>query len=81
MNPMNRELTNASRRAAEARVHLDLQRDRVRTLRAGRYDAKAAEAVFRTIKRTMETFEEDRFQLEAELVMAKAGSWSRSASI
>ena len=76
MNPMNRELTNVKRRAVEARVRLDLQRDRVRTLRAGRYDAKAAEAVFRTMRRTMETFEEDRFQMEAELVMARAGRWS-----
>ena len=69
------ELTNANRRVAEAHDRLDIQRQRIRTLRADRHDTSAAEAVFKTMRRTMEAYEEDRLQIEAELVMAKAGPW------
>ena len=75
MNPMNSELTNVTRRVAEAHDRLDMQRQHIRALRADRHDTSAAEVVFKTMRRTMETYEEDRLQIEAELVMAKAGSW------
>ena len=73
---MNRELTNAKQRVASAHERLGLQRVHLRTLRAGRYDTDAAETAFRTMRQTMEASEEDRFQIEAELVMARAGGWS-----
>ena len=64
----NSDLTNANQRIAEARERLDLQRDRVRTLRAGRHDTNDAEAVFRIMRRTLETLERRRHQIEDELV-------------
>jgi outer membrane protein TolC len=73
---MNTELTNAKQRVASAHERLGLQRVRFRTLRAGGRDTNRAEAVFRTMRQTMEASEEDRFQIEAELVMARAGAWS-----
>jgi hypothetical protein len=73
---MNTELTNANERAASAHQRLDLQRVRIRTLKVTGRDTKAAVAVFRTMRQTMDACEEDRFQIEAELVMAKAGAWS-----
>jgi hypothetical protein len=75
MHPMNTELTNANERAANAHERLGLQRVRFRTLRAGGRDTNAAAAVFRTMRRTMEASEEDRFQIEAELLMARTGPW------
>jgi hypothetical protein len=69
------DLTNANRRVAEAHDRLDIQRQRIRTLRVERRDTSAAEALFKTMRRTMETYEEDRLQIEAELVMAKAAPW------
>jgi hypothetical protein len=71
----NSDLTNANRRVDEAHDRLDMQRHRIRALRADRHDTSAAEAVLKTMRRTVETYEEDRLQIEAELVMAKAGSW------
>jgi hypothetical protein len=71
----NSDLTNANRRVAEAHDRLDMQRQRIRALRVDRHDTRAAEAVFKTMRRTMEIYEEDRLQIEAELVMAKAGPW------
>jgi hypothetical protein len=73
---MNTELTNANQRASSAHQRLGLQRVRLRTLRAMGRDTNRAEAVFRTMRQTMEASEEDRFQIEAELVMARAGAWS-----
>ena len=72
---MNTELTNANERAARAHERLGLQRVRIRTLRATGRDAHAATALFRTMRQTMEAYEEDRFQIEAELLMEKAGPW------
>ena len=72
---MNTELTNAKQRAASAHQRLGLQRVRLRTLRATGRDTNAAKAVFRTMRQTMEASEEDRFQIEAELLMARAGPW------
>jgi hypothetical protein len=71
----NSDLTNANRRVDEAHDRLDIQRQRIRALRADRHDTSAAEAVFKMMRRTLETYEEDRLQIEAELMMAKAGSW------
>ena len=76
MHPMNTELTNATQRVASAHERLGLQGVRTRTLRAEGCDCSGAEAVFRTMRRTMEASEEGRFQIEAELVMARAGAWS-----
>jgi hypothetical protein len=76
MDSMNTELTNANERAASAHERLGLQRVRFRTLRAGGWDTNAAAAVYRTMRRTMEASEEDRFQIEAELLMAQSGAWS-----
>jgi hypothetical protein len=73
---MNAELTNANERAASSHQRLGLQRLRLRTLRASGRDTNRAEAIFRTMRQTMEAAEEDRFQIEAELVMARAGAWS-----
>ena len=73
---MNTELTNAKQRVASAHERLGLQRVRFRTLRAGGRDTNRAKAAFRTMRQTMEASEEDRFQIEAELVMARAGAWS-----
>ena len=74
MHPMNTELTNAKQRLASAHERLGLQRVRFRTLRAGGRDTNAA--AYRTMRRTMEASEEDRFQIEAELLMAQSGAWS-----
>jgi uncharacterized protein (DUF2267 family) len=72
---MNTELTNAKQRVARAHERLGLQRVHIRTPGDTGQDTNAAKAVFRTMRRTMETYEEDRFQIEAELVMARAGAW------
>jgi hypothetical protein len=75
MDSMNTELTKAKQRVASAHERLGLQRVRIRTLRDTGRDTSAAKAVFRTMRRTMESYEEDRFQIEAELLMEKAGPW------
>ena len=71
----NSDLMNANRRVAGAHDRLDIQRQRIRALRVDRHDTSAAETLFKKMRRTMETYEEDRLQIEAELVMARAGSW------
>ena len=71
VNPMafpTNDLTNANQRVARARERLDLQRDRIQRLRAGRHDTNDAEAVFRIMRRTLETFERRRRHIEDELV-------------
>jgi hypothetical protein len=65
---------NANRRVADARERLDLQRDIIRELWTGGRDTNDAEAVLRTLRRTLEIFEQDRRQIEDELVWAKAGA-------
>ena len=75
MDSMNTEMTNANERAASAHERLGLQRVRIRTLRSTGRDTRAATALFRTMRQTMEAYEEDRFQIEAELLMEKAGPW------
>jgi hypothetical protein len=75
MDSVNTEMTNANERVRSAHERLGLQRVRFRTLRATGWDTNAARAVFRTMWQTMEASEEDRFQVEAELLMAKAGPW------
>jgi hypothetical protein len=73
---MNTELTNANERAASSHQRLGLQRLRLQTLRASGQNTNRAKAIFRTMRQTMEAAEEDRFQVEAEIVMARAGAWS-----
>ena len=75
MRPMNTELTNANERVASAHERLGLQRVRIRTLKARGHDIIAAAAAFRTMRQSMEASEEDRFQIEAELLMTRTGPW------
>ena len=71
----NSDLANANQRVARARERLDLQRDRIQNLRAGRGDTNDAEAVFRIMRRTLDTFERRRGQIEDELLRtAKVGN-------
>lgn len=72
---MNTELTNAKQRVASAHQRLGLQRVRLRTLRAGGRDTASAAATLRIMRHTMEASEEDRFQIEAELLMARTAPW------
>ena len=71
VNPIalpNNGLTNANQRVAEARERIERQRDCIQKLRAGRHDTNDAEAVFRIMRRTLETFERRRRQIEDDLV-------------
>ena len=54
---VNIELTNANERAASSHQRLGLQRVRLRTLRASGRDTNRAEAIFRTMRQTMEASE------------------------
>ena len=60
------DLKNAQQRLVRAFEHLDRQQEHILKLRAGRQDTNDAEAVFRTMRRTLEVYEEDRRQIEIE---------------
>ena len=60
------DLKNAQQRLVRAFEHLDRQQEHILKLRAGRQDTNDAEAVFRTMRRTLEAYEEDRRQIEIE---------------
>jgi len=75
MHSMNTELTNAKQRVASAHERLALQRVRIRASRAEGRDTNAVAAAYGRMRRTTEASEEDRFQVEAELLMARAGPW------
>lgn len=64
------DLVRLNRRIADARGRLDLQRERLRALWSDRRDTNDAEAVFRTLRRTLETFEGRRHRIEDELLRA-----------
>jgi hypothetical protein len=71
MTPMafpNIDLVSLNQRIAEARERLDLQRELIRALWSGRRDTNDAVVVFRALRRTLETFEGRRHQIEDELV-------------
>lgn len=48
------DLTNATERVARSRERLDLQLEPIQNARADRHDTEDAEAVFRTVLRTLE---------------------------
>lgn len=58
---------------ARTRERLERQRKLIRELLAGGHDTREAEALFRTLRRTLEHFEEDRRLIEDEVFKAKAG--------
>jgi hypothetical protein len=70
----NSDLKNAYQRLASALEQLDRQQELILNLRSDRRDTNNAEAVFRTMRRTLETYEEDRRQIEDEVIDAKAGA-------
>jgi hypothetical protein len=70
----NSDLKNAYQRLARAFEHLDRQQELILKLRAGRHDTNDAEATFRTMRRTLETYEEDRRQIEDEVISTKASA-------
>jgi hypothetical protein len=78
MNPMpfpDSDLTNARRRVTRVAEILDLQRALVQKLRADGKDTNDAEATFRRMRRTLETYEEDLSQIEDEVIDAKVSAW------
>jgi hypothetical protein len=62
------DLTDAYRLVHETRDRLELQRQLILKLRTSRRDTNDAEAVFRTLRRTLETFQERRRHIEDKLV-------------
>jgi hypothetical protein len=62
----NSDLKNAYQRLARAFEDLDLQQELVLKLRTDRHDTNDAEAAFRTMRRPLETYEEDRREIEEE---------------
>jgi hypothetical protein len=70
----NSDLKNAYQRLARAFEHLDRQQEVILKLRADRQDTNNAEAVFRIMRRTLESYEEDRRQIEDEVIDAKASA-------
>lgn len=65
------DLEMADRRLAGARDRLERQREIIQQLAAGRRDTSGAEAVFKAMRRTLESFEADRRQIEDEMFAAK----------
>jgi uncharacterized protein YigA (DUF484 family) len=55
-----------------AREQLERQRALIRELAKSREDTNAAEALFRTMRRTLERLEEDRGKIEDALYTVKA---------
>jgi hypothetical protein len=74
MSSPNCDLKNAYERLARAFEQLDRQHELILNLRADWRDTNDAEAVFRTMRRTLEIYEEDRRQIEDEVIDAKAGA-------
>jgi hypothetical protein len=65
------DLTLVDRRMAWARERLERQREIIQRLALGGEDTMSAEALFRTMRRTLEHFEEDRRVIEDEMFAAK----------
>ena len=68
----NSDLKNAYQRLARALEQLDRQQELILKLRVDRHDTNDAEAVFRTMRRTLEVYEEERRQIEDEVIGTKA---------
>ena len=66
----NSDLADANQRVSEARQRLELQRDLIRELWTGGRDTNDAEAVFRTLRRTLETSQALQRKVEEEAVRA-----------
>jgi multidrug resistance efflux pump len=65
------DLTMADRRLARARDCVERQRELIQRLAASRQDTSSAEAAFRAMRRTLESFEEDRRVIEDEMFAAR----------
>ena len=70
----NSDLKNAYQRLARAFEQLDRQQELILNLRSDRGDTNGAEAVFKTMRRTLEAYEEERRQIEDEVLDAKASA-------
>ena len=68
----NSDLERADLCVAQARERLERQREIIQTLAARGQDTMTAEALFRTMRRTLEDFEEDRRSIEDEMFAAKS---------
>jgi hypothetical protein len=68
----NSDLKNAYQRLARALEQLDRQQELILKLRVDQHDTNDAEAVFRTMRRTLEAYEEERRQIEDEVIGTKA---------
>ena len=66
------DLTQVIRRVSLARERLERQRGLIEQLAKSGDDTLAAEAIFRTMRQTLENLEEDRRQIEYEVYSAKA---------
>jgi len=67
----NRELDRVDRRIAQQRERLERQREIIQELAAARRDTTTATTLFRTMRRTLEAFEEDRRVIEDEMFAAR----------
>ena len=66
------DLTQVIHRISLARERLERQRELILKLVEGGHDTNDAEALFRTMRRTLEDLEEDRRLIEDELYSARA---------
>lgn len=66
------DLTTVDQRLARARERVERQREIIEKLAAGRQDTSGAEALFKVMRRTLESFEEDRRVIEDEMFTARA---------
>jgi hypothetical protein len=66
------DLRLADQRLAQARERIERQREIIHELAAARRDTSNAEAVFRTMRRTVESFEADRRTIEDEIFALRA---------
>ena len=65
-------LEQITQRITLARERMERQRGLIEQLAKSGDDTRAPEAIFRTMRRTLEDLEEDRRQIEDELYSAKA---------
>jgi hypothetical protein len=61
------DLVMVDRRLARARERVEQQRELIEQLAASRQDTASAEALFRAMRRTLESVEEDRRVIEDEV--------------
>ena len=66
------DLRLADQRLAQARERIERQREIIQELAAARRDTSHAEAVFKSMRRTLESFEADRRVIEDEVFTLKA---------